>query len=344
MGRLRTAGVALALGAAFVGLRYLALREEPPVIDTSSNAWTLRESALERARVFVNAPVRPAATGFVPISDTPSTHRPLRCTYVPRPIRGTTPKFDCRLPTGEVVKIKYGANPEVPAEIAATRLLAALGFGADQVAHVAKVECVGCPPHPFRTRQAAEILFMSGLLDRTLNFDRVRSFDHVAVERKFDAEPIEVGDMDGWEWSDLDRVNESRGGASRAELDALRLVAVLLAHWDNKPSNQRFVCLDWPLRDGGSSKTREESECRQPLLMLQDLGATFDREGQHRNWAGRPSGVCRGLHRDDDVASLQRRDIPACRHLRRRPGAAGQQVEPPVRARDAEAVSRCRLP
>ena len=34
----------------------------------------------------------------------------------------------------------------------------------------------------------------------------------------------------------------------RADLDALRLLARVLAHWDNKSENQRLVCLDGPPR------------------------------------------------------------------------------------------------
>src|SRR6476661_3654972 len=47
---------------------------------------------------------------------------------------GATPKFACRLPDGDEVKVKYGReNGEVYAEVAASRLLWALGFGADRV-------------------------------------------------------------------------------------------------------------------------------------------------------------------------------------------------------------------
>lgn len=208
--------------------------------------------------------------------------RPLRCTYVPKKTSGTTPKFDCRLEGGEIVKVKYGANPEVPAEIAATRLLAALGFAADHVSHVVDLECLGCPPHPFRTRQIAEMFFLVPVLDWTIDVRRKRTFDHVAVERKFHAAPIEAGEVTGWEWADLDRVDASKGGAGRAELDALRLIAVVLGHWDNKASNQRLVCLD--RLDTGNDNAAVP--CRQPILMLQDLGATFGpNKLNHRSWA-----------------------------------------------------------
>jgi hypothetical protein len=57
--------------------------------------------------------------------------------------------------------------------------------------------------------------------------------------------------------------------AHRADLDALRLLAVFLAHWDNKAENQRLVCLDGP------PPATPAPDCERPLVMIQDLGATF---------------------------------------------------------------------
>jgi hypothetical protein len=186
-----------------------------------------------------------------------------------------------------VVKVKYGRTPEIPAEIAATRLLRSLGFAADEVVAGETLECVGCPPHPFRTRQLAEMFFLSGVYDQLVSGESRRVYRHVAVERKFDAPAIEAGDASGWEWSELDRVNPSLGGASRADLDALRLVAVLLAHWDNKPSNQRLVCLD--SRRNEKAEGRPPGPCQRPLLMLHDLGATFGpKKLDHANWTRTP--------------------------------------------------------
>ncbi len=273
-----------ALLGAFAAVRYAALRDPMPVIDRTSAAWKQREAALARAKVFPPSP-GPAARWADP-GPAASPGQPLRCTYLPKPNSGTTPKFDCRLAGGEVVKVKYGNNPEVPAEVAATRLLRTLGFAADEVSLVAEVECLGCPPHPYRTRQAAEMLFLSSVLDKSLNFNQSRRYSHAAVERKFDATSIEAGDAKGWQWSELDLVDEAKGGASRAELDALRLIAVLLGHWDNKPSNQRLVCLD-PVREDDPGEDTEP--CRQPLLMLQDLGATFGpTKLDHANWTKAP--------------------------------------------------------
>ena len=60
-------------------------------------------------------------------------------------------KFDCVLPDGEVVKVKYGRNGEIHAELAASRLLAALGFGADRMYLVPRLRCYGCVRTPFYT-------------------------------------------------------------------------------------------------------------------------------------------------------------------------------------------------
>ena len=52
--------------------------------------------------------------------------------------------------------------------------------------------------------------------------------------------PANVGG--GWAWYELESIDGSVG-ATHAELDALRLAAIVLAHWDNKAANQRLVCL-----------------------------------------------------------------------------------------------------
>ena len=56
------------------------------------------------------------------------------CTFAfpDKPLGGMTPKFECDLGKNDVVKVKYGEkNGEVYAEVAASRLLWALGFQAD---------------------------------------------------------------------------------------------------------------------------------------------------------------------------------------------------------------------
>jgi hypothetical protein len=92
-------------------------------------------------------------------------------------------------------------------------------------------------------------------------------FKEVMIERPFEGTRIEQTDDQGWSWYELDKIDPKRGGASRTEVDALRLMAVLLAHWDNKGPNQRLVCP--PGQEG------PDGSCRAPVAVLHDLGATF---------------------------------------------------------------------
>lgn len=191
----------------------------------------------------------------------------LTCRFELKSVGGTTPKFDCRLESGEQIRIKYGHGPEIPAEAATTRLLKALGFLADDVTLVEHLRCYGCPKEPFATLKAVELTKTKPFYQRVADQVGYEDFEWVAMERKIDARPIETSDVEGWAFFELATIDESRGGAPRAHVDALRLIAVLLAHWDNKPENQRMVCLspDWP----------EGSPCPDPYLMIQDTGATF---------------------------------------------------------------------
>jgi len=220
-----------------------------------------REELLARARVFLPAEGDPRPVPAL----SPDA---ISCAYVPSPLHGTTPKFDCRLADGRVVKVKYGDTPEIHTEIAATQILARLGFASDRVQMIRRLECQGCPPTPFRLKQVADLVFAAPLVDRLGRPNRVRTFDWTAVEQKVDAQPVEEP-IAGWQWSELDRVDATKGGAPRADLDALRRTAVLLADWDNKAENQRLICLDRPAR------SHEAGRCEMPLLMLQDVGATF---------------------------------------------------------------------
>ena len=251
---LAAAGILLPLGH-MVHDRYNL--PEPPV---GSAEWKVRADALSRAKVFLpetGSPVMPATVG-----------PDVECRYEPKATSGTTPKFDCRLADGTVVKVKYGINPEIPGEVAATRLLAALGFGADHMSIVRRLRCYGCPRSPYRSRQVAEWFFVAGLLDHFLDYSEYADFANAAVERKFDARAFEVADHQGWAFYELSEIDPLRGGATRAEVDALRLIAVFLAHWDNKTTNQRLICLDDRGPDG-------PAPCARPVVMLQDLGATF---------------------------------------------------------------------
>ena len=189
------------------------------------------------------------------------------CRFVPRSPSGTSPKFDCALPDGEVVRVKYGHEPEINAEVAATRLLAALGYAADRVYMVPRVRCYGCPANPFLRMRLLDMLGRhpgdGAQVPSGPPPDDYVDFEWVAVERKFDAASIEDDDREGWAWWELKQVK-----APIEELDALRLIAVFLAHWDNKAENQRLVCMD-------AAPPAANLPCADPLVMIQDVGATF---------------------------------------------------------------------
>ena len=193
----------------------------------------------------------------------------VNCRFHVSELGGTTPKFDCHLESGELIRVKYGKTGEVPAEVATTRLLRALGFGSDDVTYVERLRCYGCPEEPFSVMKAVEITQAETLYKKMmLSYDDYEEFAWAAIERKFGGREIEAEKLAGWAMFELDKVTPAKGGAPRAHVDALRLLAVFLADWDNKSDNQRLVCF--------SPENWDKSQrCAQPFLLLQDVGATF---------------------------------------------------------------------
>lgn len=230
----------------------------------------VREAALASARVWrpPPTPIREAALsqnppdGFIPDEE-------VSCRFKPRKVGGTTPKFYCDLPTGETIKVKYGkGNPELHAEVAATRLLTALGFFADRMFVVRRIRCAGCPSFPFQALRCLDRVDVQAIcFPRGVDYDKVVDFDAAVVERRIDGRVIEASEDQGWGWYELNKIDPSRGGSSRAEVDAFRLMAVFLAHWDNKDANQRLICPAGSDQPGGG--------CAAPVAIMQDLGATF---------------------------------------------------------------------
>jgi hypothetical protein len=225
-----------------------------------------REDLLARAQVW-RAP--PVPIDQVDFGNDPDSDSLLRCRFHVTELGGTTPKFDCHLESGERIRIKYGKTGEVPAEVATTRLLRAMGFGADRVEFVQTLHCYGCPEEPFSVMKAVEITQAEKIYKNLLlSYDKFEQFEWAALERRFEGREIKTDQIEGWGMFELDKVNPARGGAPRAHVDALRLLAVFLAHWDNKTDNQRIVCLsqeDWD----------EGEQCEKPFLLLQDVGSTF---------------------------------------------------------------------
>lgn len=233
-----------------------------------------RRAVIERARVW--QPVNTSSLDLIKGPALPAAERVAAhttCTYVhpEEPLSGNTPKFQCAIAKGDEVKVKYGqANGEVYAEVAASRLFWALGFKADTMLPT-RVTCINCPVDPFaagatdwRAKPPTDLA--------------TREFDPAVIERDLRGKKIEVPGYEGWAWPELDQIRprpstslRASGGATRAHLDALKLLAVFIQHSDSKPDQQEIVCEQGRTRkDAAGSET-----CRAPWLVIKDLGATF---------------------------------------------------------------------
>jgi hypothetical protein len=253
---------------------------------SAARATELRNDALRRAQTRL----RPSST---PTLDLDTTEPPLTCRFIARYPSGTSAKFDCVLDGGEIVKVKYGRNPELAAEVAATRLLSALGYAADRMSLAPSVRCHGCPRYPFFAMRLLQLTRTYSLYPTHGDDDGYSEFTWAAIERKFDATPIELPTTEGWAWWELANI-DGMAGSTRTDLDEMRLIAVFLAHWDNKSENQRLVCLDEP--------TAIDTPCARPLLIMQDLGATFGpAKANLARWSTTPIWA----HRDTCTVSMQ---------------------------------------
>jgi len=189
-------------------------------------------------------------------------HALVTCNYSDKRLSGNSPKFPCLIGGRDEVKVKYGMkNGEVEAEVLASRLLWALGFGADRMYPV-DVVCRGCPEE-------------FGGIKRPGNEFR---FDPAVIERKMPGKEWSADGVEGWSWPELDSVDPNEGGAPLVHRDALKLLAVFIQHTDTKVQQQRIVCL---------GATSNSEVCRRPFLMIQDLGVTFGRANfSNRNYPG----------------------------------------------------------
>jgi len=183
------------------------------------------------------------------------------CDYIDEPHEGRSPKFTCALGREDKVKVKYGlGNGEVYAEVAATRLLWALGFGADREYPV-HVVCLGCPSS------------LHGVMDPT---GHKGVFDIATIERKMPGHELDGPQGPGWAWKELNLVSAAEGGATPAERDALKLMAVVLQHSDSKAEQQRLACVD-KVQDKEAQRATDHPTCDHTFMLINDLGLTFGR-------------------------------------------------------------------
>ena len=250
--RMAKPNIWLAIGTACFSAGCATLRGHGP---TTREAAEVRTSILATSQVW-----RPISTRSLDLKAGPAGRDALpfqsvvSCTYVEQKLGGKSPKFLCKINDHDTVKVKYGAtNGEVLGEVLATRLLWALGFGADRMYPVTVV-CRGCPDT------------LGGIEDH----GNARRFDPAVIERPMAGDEWPSSGATGWAWNELNVVNPRAGGATLAQRDALKLLAVFVQHTDSKAEQQRILCL-------GNRRRASTDTCTAPFLMISDVGLTFGR-------------------------------------------------------------------
>ena len=171
-----------------------------------------RSNAIARAQVWTRTNVRamnirtgPTGPGAFPFNAT------VTCKYSPKELSGGSPKFACLDGQDEAEgEVRRDQRAKCYAEVAATRLMWALGFGADRMYPV-RVICRGCP-HRWAALRArtSECLF-----------------DPATIERKMPA----ASSSEAWSWTELDHIDEKTGRrAARASRRAEAARGVPAAH------------------------------------------------------------------------------------------------------------------
>jgi hypothetical protein len=264
---------------------------KPPLPSLSTVTSDQRLDALRRARVREDVDVAARDLYHGPKGSlTFAVDQEIRCDFVPKPIRGWSEKFFCRLDDGRVFKVKYVENDrfkEVYGEVLGTRLFWALGFYTDRMLPV-RVTCRGCPRHPWEWVNA-------GHNSRRLNAEgRIPplppeaeigtwTFDPAAIEEPVDAAWIEEHPNQGWSWHSLERNDLPPRGASKADIDALMLLAAFTQCADNSAEQNVLACP----RGAIETTAADGSVCRRPIAYVGDLGAVFGHGGLTTAYAGR---------------------------------------------------------
>jgi hypothetical protein len=260
--------VRVALGAA-LGVELLSLSLSSACVHTHAKAPSsprkldrltpqLRAEYIRHAIVW--QPTKIASTDLLRGPQGKGSFEPdqqVTCDYVTpeKRLTGNTPKFLCDLGGGDVVKVKYNSG-EVYAEVAASRLLWAIGFGSERD-YAVQVTCRNCPIEPWFWSSEPRV--------------PMTRFPVASIQRKLEGKEIALRNLQGWAWPELDQVDETVGGAPRAQRDALKLLAVFLQHSDSKAGNQGFLCLP----DGVVKDQEGNEDCKKPLMYIHDVGLTF---------------------------------------------------------------------
>jgi len=253
----RVAAAALAVGL-LACPRPAAPPPAPGPVHAAARLRALREAEVWRP---VDTAALDARTG-PPDSRDPAL--PVACSFVVphSPPGGNTPKFLCRLDSGEIVQVKYGPdNMEVHGEIFGSRLLWLLGFYSDRIDPV-RVRCRGCPEDPWGFLQSLDLSDPRPLPPGAA----VREFAPALVERHF-GRRIESHRGQGLAWPEIlseRSADPARARSQRVHREALTLLAAFLGHGDSKPGNQTLACHP----EGGAPE-----RCRRSVIYVGDLGS-----------------------------------------------------------------------
>lgn len=250
-----------------------------------------RKEHLRRARIWepVDVSSRDLYNGPAGEPDI-AVDQEVTCDFIPKPMGGWSRKFYCRLNDGKIYKVKYehgGRYKEAYGEVLGTRLFWALGFYADRMLPV-RVTCRGCPKDPWkyvRERKARHHLDDEGNI-RSLPPEAevgTHTYDPAAIEIKLDAEEIRHRKDQGWSWKSLKRVDETLGGATKAETDALKLLMAFVQDADNKYKQNTLACPRKELVKDDAGKVT----CRRPVMYVDDLGSVFGKGGFTTGYEGR---------------------------------------------------------
>jgi hypothetical protein len=192
-------------------------------------------------------------------------------------------------------KVKYLKPPhpehdrrynEVFTELAAGRILWALGFPADHVYPVASVNCVGCTASPFE----------SNLEQNTAALTAAPSvFRMVTVERDIPWSEIDPENDETWSWQDVARyyADGTWTQQQKIEYDAYRLALGLFNYHNAIDVQNRVACAEF--KEGASNPRI----CTKPYIFVQDLGSTF----------GKPKGFIFGTNPRGDFAAWQSQTV-----------------------------------
>lgn len=183
--------------------------------------------------------------------------------------------------TGEMVE---KPNPEIFTEIVGTRLLWALGFGADRMFFVDKVHCYNCPPNPFHqpgydtSPEANPRTFTTTALETKMSGTEIL-FANKRVRGPIADEKVRVA-PEGWTFGEMLGLLPKDPQKRRERIiqsEALMLLSVVLQHSDSKTPNHRIMCVD------GTKEAEERGECDgRVVLYIQDIGVSFG-QGMKRN-------------------------------------------------------------